>query len=431
MNQVVEALAWDGANLYAGGGFTSAGGVSANYIAKWDGHTWSTLNTGMNYWVTALIWDGSYLYASGIFTSAGGVAANRIARWDGSAWSALGSGMNSSIFELIWDGVNLYAGGIFSTAGDKAAGYIAGVRVLSTTPDPLAFSDVTDVDLSSIVTSEMLSISGITTSVDITITNGEYSLNSTPFTSTPGTASNNDTLQLRTTSSASYNTTTDVVVNVGDGGDTWSITTLTDTVPDAFSFTDQTDAALNTLTTSNTITITGLGASSAISITGGEYSINSGAYTSLSGFVNNGDSVVVRNTSPASWSTPVDAILTIGGISDTFTVTTEADTDGDGIGNTLDTNDDNDGYLDTADNCILVANDQLDTDGDNYGNACDSDFNNDDIVNSLDVGLFKTDFFKTGSQETDLNGDSIVNSLDLGLFKKHIASAPGPSGLVP
>lgn len=109
----------------------------------------------------------------------------------------------------------------------------------------------------------------------------------------------------------------------------------------------------------------------------------------------------------------------------------EADTDGDGIGDIIDINDDNDGYDDAVDNCILVANDQLDTDGDGYGNACDSDFNNDGIVNSLDVGLFKTDFFKIGAQQTDINGDGIVNSLDLGLFKADMFLPPGPSGLIP
>ena len=37
-----------GTNLYAGGYFTTAGGVPANYIAKWDGSAWSALGSGMN-----------------------------------------------------------------------------------------------------------------------------------------------------------------------------------------------------------------------------------------------------------------------------------------------------------------------------------------------------------------------------------------------
>ena len=107
------------------------------------------------------------------------------------------------------------------------------------------------------------------------------------------------------------------------------------------------------------------------------------------------------------------------------------DTDSDGVGNNLDINDDNDSYDDVVDNCTLTSNDQLDTDGDGYGNACDADFNGDNIVNSFDIGLFRTMFFNTGVQDADMNGDSIVNSLDLGMFKKDFMGSPGPSGLNP
>ena len=82
----VYALAFDASgNLYAGGGFTTAGGVSANRIAKWDGSSWSALGSGMNSTVNALAVDASgNLYAGGYFTTAGGVSANYIAKWDGS-----------------------------------------------------------------------------------------------------------------------------------------------------------------------------------------------------------------------------------------------------------------------------------------------------------------------------------------------------------
>ena len=45
---LVYALAVSGTNLYAGGYFTTAGGVTANYIAKWDGSAWSALGSGMS-----------------------------------------------------------------------------------------------------------------------------------------------------------------------------------------------------------------------------------------------------------------------------------------------------------------------------------------------------------------------------------------------
>jgi hypothetical protein len=118
-----------GPALYAGGAFTTAGGVSANHIAKWDGTAWSPLGTGMTSPVSALtVFDdgtGPALYAGGFFTTAGGVEANRIARWDGTSWSALGSGVNNPVSALtVFDdgtGPALYAGGGFGTAGGVSA----------------------------------------------------------------------------------------------------------------------------------------------------------------------------------------------------------------------------------------------------------------------------------------------------------------------
>ena len=91
-----SALAVSGSTLYAGGNFTTAGGSAANYIAQWNGSSWSALGSGMSVAIAvyALAVSGSTLYAGGDFTTAGGSAANYIAQWNGSSWSALGSGMD-------------------------------------------------------------------------------------------------------------------------------------------------------------------------------------------------------------------------------------------------------------------------------------------------------------------------------------------------
>ena len=126
-----------GSALYAGGTFPEAGGVPVNRIAKWDGAAWSPLGTGMSGGVFALtVFDvgsggGPALYAAGTFTTAGGVGANRIAKWDGTAWSALGSGMDFGVFALtVFDdgsgaGPALYAAGSLTTAGGVSAMRIA------------------------------------------------------------------------------------------------------------------------------------------------------------------------------------------------------------------------------------------------------------------------------------------------------------------
>jgi hypothetical protein len=83
---VVNALAVSGGDLYAGGGFPTAGGISANSIAKWNGGSWSALGSGMGsgaFWspaVYALAVSGTDLYAGGGFTVAGGKVSAYIAR---------------------------------------------------------------------------------------------------------------------------------------------------------------------------------------------------------------------------------------------------------------------------------------------------------------------------------------------------------------
>jgi trimeric autotransporter adhesin len=126
-----------GPALYAGGFFTTAGEQPASRIAKWDGSTWSALDTGMNGSVRALtvfddgLGSGPALYAGGSFTTAGRQPANNIAKWDGSKWSALGTGMNDSVRALtVFDdgsesGPALYAGGVFTTADGKVVNSIA------------------------------------------------------------------------------------------------------------------------------------------------------------------------------------------------------------------------------------------------------------------------------------------------------------------
>jgi uncharacterized repeat protein (TIGR01451 family) len=95
------------------------------------------------------------------------------------------------------------------------------------------------------------------------------------------------------------------------------------TIPDTFKLVPLNNVDPSSTQVSNPITVTGTTASTTISISAGaEYSINGGAYTSTPGVVAPGAQVTVRLTSSASYDTPVSAVLTIGGTSATFTVTT-------------------------------------------------------------------------------------------------------------
>jgi hypothetical protein len=92
MNGSVEAFAvLPTGELTAGGGFTTAGGVSANRVARWNGTTWSPLGLGVNSTVQALaVVPSGDLVAGGVFSTAGGVASAFWAHWTdtGIPWAA-------------------------------------------------------------------------------------------------------------------------------------------------------------------------------------------------------------------------------------------------------------------------------------------------------------------------------------------------------
>jgi hypothetical protein len=127
LNKTNVALAVVGTNLYAAGLFTTAGGVSANQIARWDGNSWSGVGGGVvgNGTVLALAAMGNVLYAGGTFTNMGGVPASRVARWDGTNWSALGGGTSGTVQSLAIASQDLYVGGAFRVAGGKNANDIS------------------------------------------------------------------------------------------------------------------------------------------------------------------------------------------------------------------------------------------------------------------------------------------------------------------
>ncbi len=121
-----------GSALYATGQFITAGGVSAPGIARWNGESWSAVGEGITSEPGSIptgrrlvVFDngsGPALYVGGTYTIAGGETVNYIARWDGTSWSSLESGMNDTVGALTvfdeGDGPALFVGGVFTMAGD-------------------------------------------------------------------------------------------------------------------------------------------------------------------------------------------------------------------------------------------------------------------------------------------------------------------------
>ena len=114
-NNRVSAMAVYNGELYAGGWFTTAGGSTANYIAKWNGTNWISLGAGVGNHVNALAVYNGELYVGGDFQNAGGSGnpAYYLAKWNGTSWSAVGSGTSGPVNALVvYDG-ELYIGGDF------------------------------------------------------------------------------------------------------------------------------------------------------------------------------------------------------------------------------------------------------------------------------------------------------------------------------
>ncbi|MBI5762671.1 MAG: immunoglobulin domain-containing protein [Planctomycetes bacterium] len=112
------AIAVHNEKLYVGGRFDFTGN---NHLYSWDGNSWTPMGpiTGGSTFsrVLALRSYRGNLYAGGEFTSIGGISANRIARWDGTSWNAVGAGTDATVRAITeYDG-DLIVGGDFSTAG--------------------------------------------------------------------------------------------------------------------------------------------------------------------------------------------------------------------------------------------------------------------------------------------------------------------------
>src|SRR6218665_923751 len=197
--------------------------------------------------------------------------------------------------------------------------------VPDTTPNAYSYTATTNAELSAVITSAPVTISGINTATPVSITGGEYSIAGGAFTSAAGTITSGQSIAIRLTAPATNSTTASAQLTVGGITGTFSVTTKADTTPNAFSFEPKTGVALGTEHTSNLITVEGIDTAVPISITGGEYSINGGAFTSAAGTVSVSNTVVIKATASSVTETVQNAVITIGDVSATYAVTTIPD----------------------------------------------------------------------------------------------------------
>jgi hypothetical protein len=92
----------------------------------------------------------------------------------------------------------------------------------------------------------------------------------------------------------------------------------------AMTFTPQLNRALSSVVQSNTIVLSGIANGSAISVVGGSYQIDAGAFVTAAGTLNDGQSVTLRQTASANCGTTTTVTVTIAGVPRGFDVTTIA-----------------------------------------------------------------------------------------------------------
>ncbi len=115
----VTALALHDGKLYAAGDFGQNyhGGNNLNYIAVWNGTSWQAIGGGMNGPVDALAFVGDTLYAGGSFLQAGGVSAYHLAYWDGLSWHEAFGGTSGPVSSLLAMHDSMFVGGTFNYVG--------------------------------------------------------------------------------------------------------------------------------------------------------------------------------------------------------------------------------------------------------------------------------------------------------------------------
>jgi len=222
-------------------------------------------------------------------------------------------------------------------------GSVSGTWSISTVSPPaqipnlFTFNNVTEAPLQTYAYSNIVTITGITTTVNVTapgnIQYTESSVNGGPWSNAIKTISNGQTLQLRILTSNVLGDIRTTQIAVGDGAPvSWQVTNVlvADGSPNYFEIPTTTtgnNAPPGTAIDSAPFTVTGINVPTPITTTNGALiSINGGAFLSSPQTVNNGDVVVIRLDSSSTPGGTASTEVTIGSgintLSNTYTVTT-------------------------------------------------------------------------------------------------------------
>lgn len=226
---------------------------------------------------------------------------------------------------------------VVAAQGGQVLSDCGGGGAPDTTPDPFSFTDVNNVALNSVQTSNTITVNGTDADAAISVLGGEYALGCNgSFTTAAGMIAPGGSVCVRHTASATPGTTVTTTLSIGGVSDGFSSTTVSggsDATPDPFHFDDVVKAKAGVTYESNAVTVTGTDTGAPISISTNpssvtaQYAINGGVYTAAPGTVQPGASVRLKVTFPSgsgSGGTGVKEInvtVNIGGVSDVWRLT--------------------------------------------------------------------------------------------------------------
>ena len=198
-------------------------------------------------------------------------------------------------------------------------------------PDPFQFATQTEAAKSTLLTSDVQTITGIDFAVAVSVTNGTWRKNETgPYSALPLNVNPGETVEVQHTSAATDNTPTVTTLNVGLGQGTFTSRTVVganpDNTPDAIADQLATGIAVGTTNTFTPVTVTGIDSTVSASISGPgnpQFDIAGGGYVT-SGTVALNEDITVQVDAPATYGSSNVAALDVGTITVLFTVTTPA-----------------------------------------------------------------------------------------------------------
>lgn len=173
------------------------------------------------------------------------------------------------------------------------------------------------------IKSNKVTIVGNQFAADISIVNGQYSIDGGAYTSEPGKIGLNQTLTIQHKSAATLSTATTTTVTIKGDSHTYT-TTFTSITSNLLIFTDKNNQPTDTDVASNILAIpNGYPAFAPVSIENGQYSINGGNYTDTAGTISPGQTLQLKQTTATTPSTRKVTTLMVGDNRFTFTTITQ------------------------------------------------------------------------------------------------------------